>query len=239
MNIAQLSDNLSISLPINTSHHFRTYLGILIFSLEMLSKKQTSDDRHLVNARNSAYRIRTWMETLIWLNEFDLGVYATMSEQLDLEASFSLPIQEVLSIWHDKKLQIDLQIDYGIVVSAPAHSFTQAVRHLMDNACKFSPIGGLIRVHLQANGLTGSVLTIQDQGPGIPKEMRKVVFDRFFQSQGYDELPENHGMGLGLSMAQSFAKSQAGDVQILESDSGCQVQMTLRNFPFSSPHPAS
>jgi signal transduction histidine kinase len=230
--VRQLLENLSTSLPIHTSHHFRTNLGILLLSLEMLAKNQAPNDQYLEYARNSAYRIKTWMETLIWLNEFDLGCEAIMDEELDLESAFRLPIQEVVDIWHEKNLQIDLQVDYGIVVFAPARAFTQAVCHLVDNACKFSPEGGQVKIHLQANGLIGSQLTVQDQGPGIPKEMRKIVFERFFQIHDDRGLPENHGMGLGLYMAQAFARTQGGDVHILESDSGCWVQMKLRNKPY-------
>ena len=101
--VQHLLDNLSTSLPIHTSHHFRTYLGILLMSLEMLSKKTISNnEQYLEYARNSAYRMKTWMETLIWLNEYDLGRYETKREEVNLEYSFIMPIKEVFEIWHEK-----------------------------------------------------------------------------------------------------------------------------------------
>jgi two-component system sensor histidine kinase/response regulator len=230
--VQQLLENLSTSLPIHTSHHFRTYLGILLMSLEMLSKKQApGNDQYLEYARSSAYRMKIWMETLIWLNEFDLGRFETTGETLNLEFSLIMPIKEVFDIWHEKNLQLDLKIDDGVIVCTPARSFTHAICHLVDNACKFSPDGGLIQVHLESSGINGCKLTIQDQGEGIPRDMRENVFERFYQIQGEGGLAENHGMGLGLFMARSFARTQDGDVHILDSNSGCTIQMRLKNKP--------
>ena len=124
-----------------------------------------------------------------------------------------------------------MKIDDGVIVNSPARSFTQAVCHLIDNACKFSPEGGLVKINLEANGHNGTKMTVQDQGPGIPREMREIVFDRFFQLQEKDALPENHGMGLGLFMARSFARTLEGDVHILDSDLGCTIQLRLKNRP--------
>ena len=235
--VRQLLDNLSTSLPIHTSHHFRTYLGVLLLSLEMIAKNQSPTDQYLEYARNSAYRMKIWMETLIWMNEYDLGRFPTVGEQVDLEYSFLIPIKEVFDIWHDKNLRLDFKLDNGLTIFTPARVFTQVVCHLVDNACKFSPAGGLVQVLLQANGSDGCTMLITDQGPGIPAEMRETVFERSSQMAGSGGLPENHGMGLGLFMARSFARTQDGDVKIVQAAAGCKIQMTLTNKPyrFSSP----
>jgi signal transduction histidine kinase len=227
--VRHLLDNLSTSLPIHTSHHFRTYLGVLQLSLEMLEKNQGSSDQYLEFARTSAYRMKVWMETLIWLNELDLGRQAVRTEQVDLEFSFSMPIREVMDIWRDKKLQLDLHVDNELLIFAPARSFTLVVCHLVDNACKFSPDGGTVSISLYSNGTRGVRLTVEDQGPGIPVDKREEVFERFKQLPCEGGLPDNHGMGLGLYMAREFARSQEGEVVILDSDSGCKVLMSLKN----------
>ncbi len=235
--VRQLLDNLSTSLPIRTSHHFRTYMGVLLLSLEMIAKNQEPVDQYLDYARNSAYRMKTCMETLIWLNEFDLGRSPTSGEQVDIDYSLIVPIKEVLEIWHNKQLKVDFRVQDGLTIFTPARVFTQVVCHLVDNACKFSPEGGLVQVLLQANGSDGCTMLITDQGPGIPAEMRETVFERSSQMAGSGGLPENHGMGLGLFMARSFARTQDGDVKIVQAAAGCKIQMTLTNKPyrFSSP----
>jgi len=228
LEVQQLLENLITSLPVHTSHQFRTHLGILLLSLEIIKENPLETEKYLEYAKMSAYRLKMLVDTLIWLNEFDLGRFETFSQQLNLELCVILPLKEIHDIWREKNLQLDLQVDDGVVVIAPVHSFTLAVCQLVDNAYKFSPQGGLIRVHLGSYGLGGCVLTVQDQGCGISAPMRQVVFDRFYQSPNEKELLQNHGLGLGLYLARSFAHTRRGDVCVLDSAEGCCVQMTLQ-----------
>ena len=225
--VQQLLENLMTSLPVHTSHQFRTHLGILLLSLEIIKKSPSGSEKYLEYAQMSAYRLKILVDTLIWLNEYDLGHYETFSSQLNMELALILPMKEIHDLWKEKNLQLDLQVDKGVTAIAPARSFTLAACHLLDNACKFSPQGGVIKVHLRKHGLNGLVLTIQDQGNGIPMPLRKVVFDRYYQVENEDELSQNHGMGLGLFLARAFARTCNGDVCMLDSASGCSVQMYL------------
>lgn len=225
--VLQLLENLESSLPIHTSHLFRTQLGIILLSLEMLQQKGDSPEKYLEYAVSSVIRTRMLVETLIWLNEYDLGRYETLGLQLDREERFILPVKEILQVWKEKDLKLDLQLERFALV-APSHSFTLAVCHLVDNACKYSPEGGLIRIYLQSDLGGGCILTIEDQGNGIPAQMRELVFDRFYQIPNELESPENQGLGLGLYMARSFARARGGDVRIMDWNDGCKVQMSIK-----------
>jgi DNA-binding response OmpR family regulator/anti-sigma regulatory factor (Ser/Thr protein kinase) len=225
--IQQLLENLESSLPIHTSHLFRTQLGIILLSLDMLSRKTANPEIYLDYAMGSAIRSRILVDSLIWLNEFDLGRYETQGTQLDLEGNFIIPIKELMQVWKEKNLQFDIQVDQ-FALRAPAHSFTLAACHLVDNACKFSPAGGRVQIHMRGDPGGDVIFTVQDQGPGIPPQMQEMVFDRFYQIPNELELPENHGLGLGLFIARSFAQLRGGDVKILDIRDGCRVQMTLK-----------
>jgi signal transduction histidine kinase len=229
--VQQILENLSTTLPVHTSHHFRTNLGVLLLSLEMLAKENAPAELYLDFARNSAYKIKSGMETLIWLNEYDMGRYERIGSQIDLENAFTMPINELMERWGAKKLKLDLSVEKDLILFAPVRPFTQAVVHLIDNACKFSPDGGLIQVRLVSRGAKEVIFTVEDQGIGIPLEMREAIFERFFQIPGEGGLPENHGMGLGLFMARAFARTRDGDVHILNAVDGCKVQMILKNKP--------
>lgn len=227
--VQQLVENLSTSLPIHTSHHFRTYLGILTMSLEMIAKNQSTNDEYLEFARNTAYRMKVWMETLIWLNEYDLGRHEKTRKKIDIDISFVLPINEVMKAWDEKKLIIDLQIEPDVEIFVPARSFSQAISHLIDNACKFSPNQGTVKVTLQSDKNDQVIITVEDQGIGIPVEKREAVFERFAQIQGDNGLAENQGMGLGLYMARTFVSTLGGDIRILDTDTGCKIQMRFNS----------
>lgn len=94
----------------------------------------------------------------------------------------------------------------------------RAVTNLLDNAAKWSPPLGTVRVDL-----TAGVLTVADDGPGISAEDRPHVFERFYRSREARMLP---GSGLGLSIVSQAADRHGGSVAAGESDSGGAL-MTL------------
>jgi two-component system osmolarity sensor histidine kinase EnvZ len=69
---------------------------------------------------------------------------------------------------------------------------------------------------------------VQDEGPGIPHDLREKVFERFYQiSQGDNR--EHDGLGAGLFIAQAVFSSLGGGVTVLDSPTGCLVQAVLPN----------
>lgn len=99
---------------------------------------------------------------------------------------------------------------WWVVGEAPA--LERAVTNLLDNAAKWSPEGGVVTVRL-----SDGVLTVDDQGPGIPEEERDRIFDRFWRSADSRTLP---GSGLGLAIVRQVAERHAGTVQAAENVGG-------------------
>ncbi len=99
---------------------------------------------------------------------------------------------------------------WWVVGEAPA--LERAVTNLLDNAAKWSPEGGVVTVRL-----SDGVLTVDDQGPGIPEEERARIFDRFWRSVDSRTLP---GSGLGLAIVRQVAERHAGTVQAAENVGG-------------------
>ena len=84
--------------------------------------------------------------------------------------------------------------------------------NLLDNAAKWSPPGGTVRVRL-SNGL----LSVDDEGPGIAVADRARVFDRFWRAEESRTMP---GSGLGLSIVRQVAERHSGTVEATASPSG-------------------
>lgn len=106
----------------------------------------------------------------------------------------------------------------------------RAVLNLLDNAIKFSPPGGTVRVRLGPTGDGFAVLQVADQGPGISDEDLPRVFDRFYRSQEARTLP---GSGLGLAIVKQAALRHGGEVLAGRSAEGGAL-FTLR-LPGVSP----
>jgi two-component system sensor histidine kinase MprB len=91
-------------------------------------------------------------------------------------------------------------------VTGETGSLERAVTNLLDNAVKWSPAGGTVRVRLNHG-----TLTVDDEGPGIAEADRAHVFDRFYRSQESRSMP---GSGLGLSIVRQIAERHSGSVRV-------------------------
>jgi two-component system sensor histidine kinase MprB len=97
-------------------------------------------------------------------------------------------------------------------VTGESASLERAVTNLLDNAVKWSPQGGTVRIRLNHG-----TLTVEDEGPGIAPADREQVFERFYRSQESRSMP---GSGLGLSIVRQVIERHAGNVRVDESDDG-------------------
>ena len=89
-------------------------------------------------------------------------------------------------------------------------SLRHALRNLVDNAVKFTPGGGAVVVRSRRHDGVAEV-TVIDEGPGIPADLRDRVFDRFFR---VDEARSGSGSGLGLAIVDEVARAHGGQVTV-------------------------
>ena len=102
----------------------------------------------------------------------------------------------------------------GLAVRADEHRLVQVLMNLVNNAAKFTPSGGTIRMLAAAEG--GTVhLTVADTGIGIPADKLESIFEPFVQVQAPLRTPEDgltHGLGLGLAISRELARAMGGDL---------------------------
>jgi two-component system sensor histidine kinase TctE len=107
----------------------------------------------------------------------------------------------------------------------------QALINLVDNAIKFTPAAGRVRLRLSETPSL-AVIDVIDSGPGVPTEARDHIFDRFYRSDGTDAV----GTGLGLSLARGGVEAIGGKLTLEQSGPGGS---TFRVTVPKSPGPES
>jgi two-component system sensor histidine kinase QseC len=118
-------------------------------------------------------------------------------------------------------IEIELQAPDRLVMPLHLESMASLIDNLVSNAVKYSPPGGRITVRIVAT--EGSIaFSVADQGPGIPPDMQRKVFERFFRMPDQDQ----PGSGLGLAIAERAAARNQGAIRLVNlADGGLRVDV--------------
>jgi two-component system OmpR family sensor kinase len=130
------------------------------------------------------------------------------------------------------------KIDLGISASQPAYvlgdpeALRTLVRNLVDNAVRYTPVGGTVDLSVQEfdepGSRHGAVLRVVDTGPGIPADERQRVFDRFYRPPGTSP----PGSGLGMAIVKAIADAHGASIKLDNAPSASGLAVTV-SFPFN------
>jgi signal transduction histidine kinase len=112
-------------------------------------------------------------------------------------------------------LELDVE-DEKLVVAAPAEPLRQVLLNLFDNAVKYGPLGQRIRVRVERVGETARI-TVDDQGPGVPPEERKRVWEPFYR---LETASGSGGSGIGLAIVHQLLEETGGRAEIGDAPGG-------------------
>ena len=127
------------------------------------------------------------------------------------------------------------QIDLGISASEPAdvlgdpEALRTLVRNLVDNAVRYTPVGGRVDLSVQesANPERSAVLRVVDSGPGIAPDERQRVFDRFYRPPGTSP----PGSGLGMAIVKAIADTHGASIALDSGPNGAGLAVTIAFRP--------
>ena len=128
-------------------------------------------------------------------------------------------------------LQRGIEIDFHADGDEPRplhqESLWALVDNLIGNAIKYSPEGGSITVQLTRQPDGGYILSVTDQGPGIPEAMRQRVFERFYRIPGQEQT----GSGLGLAIAERAAVRNGASIRLADGVDGKGLTVLVEFAP--------
>jgi two-component system, OmpR family, sensor kinase len=197
----------------DASHELRTPLTSVLANLELLEETLQGDQRDAAaSALRSSRRMRRLVADLLLLARADAGRVVphgpTDLGQVLLDVAGEL---EPIAERGDHELSFEL--GQPAVVTGSRDELHRLALNLIENAIRHTPAGTHVRASL-AHGDGGEVvLTVMDDGPGIPEELRARLFERFVRGTG-DGGGSGGGSGLGLSIVRAVARSHGGDVTV-------------------------
>jgi signal transduction histidine kinase len=214
----------------NFQHELRTPLTNILMPLELAADQRFTNpadqSRFIKIALSNADRLESLVTDLILLSNMDQGNLNLTRQTVDVQASLIQPIHKRQDRYRAKKLNLILDVPAQGTILAPRREFTHAVVHILDNAFKFSPENGTVWLNMTLGSNGGATFLVQDEGPGIPSDLREKVFERFYQvSRG--DTRQHDGLGAGLNIARTVFRSLGGTLEILDSPTGCLVRAWL------------
>jgi two-component system, sensor histidine kinase and response regulator len=211
----------------NFHHELRTPLSNILMPLELAANNKFSDpeeqSKFIKIALSNADRLESLVTDLILMSNIDQGNLNTIRQPIDVDMHILALVRKRLERYKSKELELVTDISELGRITASRREFSHALVHLMDNAFKFSFEKGQVRLTVQPGSNGGVNILVQDDGPGIPLELREKVFEQFYQASQGDRR-EYEGLGVGLTIARAIFRSLKGDVQILDSPMGCWVR---------------
>ncbi len=210
----------------DAGHELRTPLTSLRTNLDLLAQADTGaalpaeDHRQLLaDVRAQVGELSGLVTDLVELarDEPPSGEVA----DVDLAATVSTAVARARR--RAGGLTFDVELEPW-TVRGDARLLERAVTNLLDNAVKWSPELGTVRVRLR-----DGVLRVSDEGPGIADDHRPHVFERFYRAPDARPLP---GSGLGLAIVRQVADSHGGGVRVETAESGgARLVLTLPGAP--------
>ncbi len=164
-------------------------------------------------------RLNEFIEGMVGIAKIESDALHLHKRSSSVEEIVANAVERVRRHLGDRKLSVDISTDLPNVF-ADAASVSEVVYTLLDNAAKYSSDSNSISVSAVATESSTMNIVVQDQGNGIPAEMRERVFDKFFRAGEQDIHNTGGGLGLGLAIAKGIVESQGGTIRIEDGDKG-------------------
>jgi signal transduction histidine kinase len=208
------------------AHDLRTPLSRLRSRIEvaLLGDPDPIETRRLLtDTLADAEAMIGTFDALLAIARAEAGSERAAFERVDLTALASDVVELYRPAAEDRGLRFSAQAAPGLHVRGNRQLLAQALANLLDNAIKYTPSGGAVRLTL-ASGKAGPTLTISDTGPGIPAADRERVLERFVRLDATRATPGN---GLGLSLVAAVARLHGATLTLDDNDPGLRVSLLL------------
>jgi two-component system sensor histidine kinase KdpD len=205
------TERLRAALLTSISHDLRTPLASIIgtvSSLRSFPEKYGAADREelLATLQEEAERLNRFVSNLLDMTRLESGAVELRLELIDVSEIVGSALQRAGNVLAGHRVEID--IEPGLpMLRLDAVLFEQVLFNLLDNAAKYSPVGGRIDIRASRDGELVEIEVV-DEGPGIPPSDFERIFDKFYRVQAQDR--RRAGTGLGLAICRGFVEALGG-----------------------------
>lgn len=198
----------------NASHELKTPLSTMKILMETLIYQEPMDPamtkEFLKDCNAEIDRLNRIVSDLLTLASVDSGNAQFNRQELRLKDLILEQARRLSPLARERGIELECSVKDSVEVSGDSFKLAQVIYNVIDNAIKYTPRGGSVRVDLFRQGKK-AVIRISDTGIGIPAEDLPHIFDRFYRVDKARSR-ETGGTGLGLSIVKQIVLMHDGDI---------------------------
>ena len=210
----------------NVSHELKTPLAVIQNYSTMLQQPGLSEEKRLEYAKavtDASRRLANLITNILKLNKLENQQIFPQAETYDLGEQLCQCLLTFENAWEEKDLDIQTDIQENVLVEADSELLSLVWNNLFSNAVKFTEPGGTLSLTLEAREDL-AVVRVGDTGCGIPPEVGRHIFEKFYQG---DTSHATQGNGLGLALVKRVMDIVGGDISV-ESQVGVGSVFTVK-----------
>jgi signal transduction histidine kinase len=213
----------------NASHELRTPIASLRAGIDVCLRRPREAEEyreHLAESLHEIDRVQRVVEGLLALAREPEGArYPSVREPVDLAAVVERTCRVLQPLADEKQIELQVTSAGSPVATGDPAQIELMLINLVDNAIRHSARGKEVRIEASRKDGHARLLVV-DQGPGIPKQERAAVFDRYFQG-GAEERSPRIG-GIGLDLVRWVVEVHGGEVRVVDDDEpGAKFEILL------------
>jgi signal transduction histidine kinase len=211
----------------DVSHQVKTPVSNLKMVTDtLLSKPVTEEERRefLKGIRNQTDKLEFLFQALVKTSRLETGAIRLEKKDAPLIDTLAMALSGIVYAAEKKNISVTVDCPEDLCLSHDSKWTAEAVFNLLDNAVKYTPAGGAIRISAEQWEMYVK-LSVSDTGKGIPESNQAAIFRRFYREE---EVYGEQGVGIGLYLTRKIVMRQGGYIKVVsEPGKGSEFSIML------------
>ncbi len=211
----------------DVSHQVKTPVSNLKMVTDtLLSKSVTEKERRefLQGIQNQTDKLEFLFQALVKTSRLETGAIRLEKKDAPLIDTLAMACSGIVYAAEKKDICVTVDCPEGLLLSHDSKWTAEAVFNLLDNAVKYTPVGGAIRISVEQWEMYVK-LSVSDTGKGISESNQASIFRRFYREE---EVHEQQGVGIGLYLTREIVTRQGGYIKVVsEPGKGSEISIML------------
>lgn len=195
------------------SHQLKTPLANIVMNMELLQNDALTGAQRkefLAHTENQARKMKWLMNSLLKASRLENGMIHFQAKQTGIKETIAKAVSDVYAQASGKQIVLETEEFQDFNLFHNPKWTAEAMANILENAVKYSPKSGRIRIALSKMDLYTRI-TVSDEGVGIPEKEYSLIFQRFYRGK---DVEQQEGNGLGLYLAQLILQQEKGYITV-------------------------